>query len=181
MSYVDLNTIHNPTTGAVIPTAWGDQIRANQEFLIEPPACSITTIGEQDTVVLTATETTIGNGYLTSGNWAATANFDNDGMWAGGTSNQIDINTAGRYMVICTVQFDANAVGMRQIKFRVNGTTPYESSLILSSGSTNSTVLTGIRWMTLAVSDYIEVRVAQKSGDSVQVSCYEFAVLFQTR
>lgn len=33
MAYADLNTIHNPSTGAAPPATWGDQARDNDEYL----------------------------------------------------------------------------------------------------------------------------------------------------
>ena len=39
--YVDLNTIHNPTTGGVPPALWGDTVRDNLEALARPPRCKL--------------------------------------------------------------------------------------------------------------------------------------------
>ena len=172
MPYVDLNTIHTPSTGAVIPAAWGDQLRENEEFLIDPPACSI--YASDNTTVQDNTDTTLS---------CDTDNFDNDAMWSG-SGSAIDINTPGLYMVICTIRFQAWPFGMRQIKFKVNDTTFYESSLILASAATNSTVLTGIRFIDFDRGDQVETvcrHIEPISGGSLDVQVYEFAAQFQTR
>ena len=171
MAYVDPNTVSNPTTGQVIPAAWGDQLRDNQEFFIDPPAVS----AYHNTTQSVANNT---DDYLSCN----AENFDNDSMHSTSTNNsRITINTAGRYMVIASIRFAADADGFRQIKFEVNRTTTYESSLVLSSGSSLSTVLTGVRWMTLAASDYVEVICRHLAGAALDVQVYEFAATFQTR
>ena len=55
MPYTDPQTIHNPATGTVAPATWGDILRENSEFLIDPPACSVT----HSTTQSIATATTV--------------------------------------------------------------------------------------------------------------------------
>ena len=61
MGYVDLATVHIPGTGGVAPAAWGLQIRENQEFGIDPPACSAFSSAAQ--TVNDATTTTLNAAY----------------------------------------------------------------------------------------------------------------------
>lgn len=57
MTYVDLNTIHNPATGSVAPASWGDGVRDNDEDLnarTTPAQASVAT--SQTTTSLTYTD-----------------------------------------------------------------------------------------------------------------------------
>lgn len=172
MPYTDANTISNPTTGQPILAAWGDQIRTNQEFFVDPPACSI----------YNSTTQSIATGATGTALNANSEYYDNDSMHSTvSNTSRITIQTAGRYLFIATVQFAANATGNRRLAFVVNGTTTHESQLIAATTSANSVVLTAPRSLVLAASDYVEVVVWQTSGGNLNVTLLEAAAMFQTR
>ena len=171
MPYVDPNTVHNPVTGTVAPAAWGDVIRDDLEFLIDPPVCSVFHSTTQNV-------TDGGSGVVLS---ADSETFDNDAMHSTVTNpSRITIQTDGRYLLTCRVDFEQNATGQRQSQFLLNGATTFgtdrrqtTSSLVAICGSVATRVLTA--------GDYVEVNAFQNSGGTRTVTLREFTVLFLTR
>lgn len=171
MPYVDLNTIHNPATGTVAPATWGDQVRDNDEFLIDPPACSVFNSANQ--LLTSATATVLD---------ADSENFDNDAMHSTVTNNsRVTATTAGRYLCIATVSFAANGTGQREIRFRTNGTTTFNGVTLPNAGGSDTWRCSATRQITLAASEYVEVIANQNSGSSVNCNLNEFVVTFLTR
>jgi hypothetical protein len=168
-TYVDLSTIDNPTAGQPILAAWGDQIRENDEFLIDPPAASVSASAAQS----------VASGTTSVALTANTEAFDN-AAWHTGSEAKLTAPIDGRYLFIATVQFAANATGNRRMAFRVDGTTVYESTLV-GGTTTNSIVTTAPRMLTLTAGQYVEVVVWQTSGGNLNVTLLEFAVTFLTR
>jgi hypothetical protein len=175
LSYVDLNTIHNPSTGGIAPASWGDQVRDNLEFLIDPPACS---------VFHNTTQSIANNTIVTLS--ANSENYDNDAMHSTVTNNsRITIVTAGRYLIGAEVAWAAVATTIsdaRLLQLIVNGTTGYN---ILQgpahSGGGSGSVYCGFRTLPLVAGDYVEVRVRQQSGGALNVTLDEFFATFLTR
>lgn len=171
MPYVDLNTIHNPSAGGIPPASWGDQVRDNLEFLIDPPACSVYGSAAQS-VGTSSTETMLAN----------SENFDNASMHStSSNTGRITATTAGRYLVFCTVVFDADADGNRRVDFRVNGSDAYKVFNLPAVSSVSESVLTGARALILNASDYVEVRVTHTAGNDLDVTLEEFGATFLTR
>ncbi len=171
MPYSDLNLTHNPATGTVAPATWGDQIRTNQEFFIDPPACSVF-----HSATVNATSGTPGPLLADS------ENFDNDAMHSTVTNNsRITAVTAGRYLVTGIAEFSSNSLGYRQMNLRKNGTTSIagirQQPLTDAVGNSYSISQTVV----LAATDYLELMVLQTSGSTLTVQLYEFAVLYLTR
>lgn len=173
MSYIDPNTIHNPATGTVAPATWGDVIRDDLEFLIDPPTCSVFDAGGQ----------TVTNDTITSLS-ADSENFDNDAMHSTVTNTgRITVQTAGRYEFYARVNFQANstAAKRRVIQLRKNGTTTFTVMSVPNVEDGNSQTISGALKDTMGVGDYYEVRALQNSGISLTVTLNEFAALYITR
>ena len=171
MAYTDANTVSNPTTGQPILAAWGDQIRTNQEFFIDPPACSVYASSAQSVSNVTDTQLT-----------ANSENYDNDSMHSTvSNTSRITCQTAGRFLAGATVNFGNNATGYRVVRLRVNGTTTYSGMNISAAAGGSNTIITVSRTLVLAASDYVEVQVVQSSGGALNVTLDEFFCLFQTR
>jgi hypothetical protein len=171
MSYVDLNTIHNPATGTVAPAAWGDQIRDNFEFLIDPPACSVYNSTSQSLVDNTTTTMT-----------ADSENFDNNAMHSTvSNTGRITAQTAGRYQFIGSLTFASNATGLRQIVFRIDGTTIITPTLQVAAVSTGGTAVTFVADIVLAASQYVETQGRQTSGGNLATTLTEFSATWITR
>jgi hypothetical protein len=170
MAYVDLNTIHNPTTGTAAPATWGDGVRDNFEFLVDPPACS----------VYSSVAQAVGNNSI-SALGANAENFDNDSMHSNSVNpSRITINTAGRYHLFAVVRFDSNGTGQRMFRFIKNGTTDYIVAQIPAVTGVNH-VMSGSRTLVLAAADYVQVECRQTSGGALDVTLDEFAATWFTR
>lgn len=170
MGYVDLNTIHNPATGTAAPASWGDQVRDNFEFLIDPPTCMVYNSAVQSCP----------NGYSTL--TADSESFDNDSMHSTTTNtSRITCQTAGRYDITTTVLFAPNATGGRTLSYRVNGGSDIEiSAHPTASASVNST-LSGLVKLVMAVGDYVEIRAWQNTGGNLNATLQSFGAVLNTR
>jgi len=175
MPYSDPNLIHNPSTGAVAPAAWGDVLRDDLEFLIDPPACSV-----QGSAAVAATTSTIVT--LTAG----TENFDNDAMHSTVTNpERITIQTAGRYdcQLVVRHNYSATAASGRLAQFFVNGVTQYNIAQLsnVTHNGARDTIVSGGRKIVFAPGDFIVVRARQDTGVTVDITLDEFALTFVTR
>lgn len=170
MAYVDIATLQTIATGQPFQAATLQQIRDNQEFFVDPPACSVYASSAQS----------VSNNSLT-GLTADSENYDNDSMHSTSSNPQrITIQTAGRYLVSATVSFALNSSGIRFVEFFVNDSTRHFGQTIVPSTSDGMQV-TATRTLVLNVGDYVSVRVRQTSGGSLVVELLEFVALFQTR
>lgn len=177
MPYVDPNTIHNPSTGGIAPASWGDVIRDDLEFLIDPPACSLSRSTNQTVGTSTSTATDL---------TADTEAFDNDAMHSLVTNTErITFQTAGNYLVIATVEFDgADTDGERVLRFLFNNVTVVRGMRIQANAAVSNfpTALTLARFINNVVAgDFVTCQVRQNSGSSLAVSLVEFSATYLTR
>jgi hypothetical protein len=173
MPYVDLNTIHNPATGTVAPASWGDQVRDNDEWLIDPPSCSVKGSGDN-----------IPNNTLTALT-CDTELYDNSAMHSTVTNNtRITINTTGRYLFTATIQFASSGAqqGYRQGDFQVNAGTHFFGMIVpCVTDAGIQTTICFQRLMVLTAGDYVELIARQTAGGALVSSPIEFGALFLTR
>lgn len=179
MPYVDPNTVHNPATGSVAPAAWGDVVRDNFEFLADPPQCSVRASAPQ----------TITNNTLT----VLTANtefYDTDAMHSTvSNTSRITVQTAGRYSVEACVNWATGTTFIegedaRLLNFLVDGTTGFNVAQQPAVNSdTFSTAMSGIRSITLAVGQFVEVRVRHQEPFAASRGCTleEFRLKWDSR
>ena len=172
MPYVDPNTVHNPTTGAVIPASWGDNVRDNLEFLIDPPACSV--YGSAVQVLTDNTAAAI---------LADSELFDSAAMHStSSNTSRITIPTGlgGRYMIVATVFFESNGTGARIVRLRVDGSTNTDM-LAVGGSAASSTVLSFSKPLVLTAGQYVEIMGLQTSGGDLDVQLTDFSAYFLTR
>ena len=106
MAYADARTIHDPTTGQVIPAAWGDQICDNQDFFATPP---MVRVRHSLSLLHASSGSWLQVGDLDIPDVFDTVSYDTDAMWDPPTTGGADdgdvftVNTAGKYI------FGANA------------------------------------------------------------------------
>lgn len=172
-AYVDLVTIHDPTTGNVAPAAWGDQIREDFEALIDPPFVA----------AFNSAAVSVANNSLTVLN-ADSESFDNDGMHSTvSNTSRLTVQKAGRYEFTCRVNFQADVVDntRRVIQIRKNGAggITVNSSRVVNDG--NSQTISGFLKDTMVATDYMEVLCLQNSGGALNVTLQEFTAEFITR
>jgi hypothetical protein len=95
--------------------------------------------------------------------------FDTDGIHSNSTNNsRLTCNTAGLYLIGCSVAFVNNSSGVRALIPRLNGTTVigYTNAIAVSG---NATGMTFSIIYQLAVTDYLELLVQQTSGGNLDV------------
>ena len=171
MAYADLATIQTIATGEVFTAATLQQARDNEEFLIDPPACSVSA----------STAQSVNNNTLTALT-ADTETFDNDSMHSTATNtDRITIQTAGRYLLAATIQFAADTDGDRNFDFQVNGTTAYGMMRVDAVTTGNTTVLSGLRPIVFEEADYVKCRVIHLAGAALNVQLLDFSAYFMTR
>jgi hypothetical protein len=171
MAYSDPNLVHNPSTGAVAPAAWGDVVRDDLEFLVDPPKCSIYNSAAQSIPNNTTTALT-----------ANSENFDTDAMHSTvSLTSRVVAQTAGRYLVNAAVLFASHATGRRALDLRVNGTTTHNIDGRMTVTTGNSMAITGMRLLTLAAGDYVEGMVLQTSGGALDVTLNELGAVYEGR
>ncbi len=176
MAYADLNTIHDPATGTVAPAAWGDQVRDNFEFLVDPPVCSIA----DPTGSSVATATTVALGA------AATESFDNDAMHSDVTDRgRITVQTPGRYLLMGTVFYSPHVgadTAFIRVSLRVNGVTAYGGMQIKGQAAADEGIrIQATRSLVLAAGDYVEVTTFHSLGGTITATLDEFLAMFLTR
>jgi hypothetical protein len=142
--YVDIQTVHNPATGTVAPAAWGDQIRDDLEFLIDPPGCSLFHSTTQSVPNDTGTQLA-----------ANSESYDNDAMHSTvSNTSRITCQTAGRYLFTATIEYSANATGRRAANLFRNATTIVNGSNTTAINGA-ATFVTVTRTLVLAASDFV--------------------------
>lgn len=104
-NYVDLNTIHNPTTGAPSPPAWGDVVRDDLEALAKPYRCR----------VRRTTAQLVGHAVAVALVWD-TQDYDTSplgDLWVPGAPTAFTLPVAGVWSLKFNAQFAINATGAR--------------------------------------------------------------------
>lgn len=161
MGYTDPNTVDNPTAGSVAPTAWGDIVRDDLQFLANPPKCrvynsaniSIATSGTPQALTFNSER------------------FDTDSMHSTvSNTGRITFTTAGTYEIGAHVVFDPNSTGYRDLTIRLNGTTTIAYDRDTPIGGGVSTVMFLVSLWAFSAGDYIEVVVTQTSGGALNVA-----------
>ena len=96
--------------------------------------------------------------------------YDTDGIHstATGTFSRLTCQTAGTYIILVSIAWDSNAVGYRQVGFRLNGSTRIGDQSTPSAAPI-APVQTASTIYKLAVTDYAEIVVYQTSGDALDI------------
>ena len=97
--------------------------------------------------------------------------FDNDVIHDPSVNNsRLTCKTSGKYVIGCSVNFDADPDGFRLLKVRLNGTT--DIALVTANAVTTAGIGTAIAVETeydLAVNDYVEVLVQHTAGAALNI------------
>lgn len=153
---------HDPSTGAVIPTAWGDAVNAAIDYLATNKAhcrvynsanISITTSGTPQALTFNSERYDVGACHSTSSNTSRLTAPTGEG---------------GKYDIKGHTAWAANGTGVaRQSRIRVNG-----STYIAMQNSNPPSASTGGEGSiatdyALAAGDYVELVVVQDSGGAL--------------
>ena len=167
--FVDPNTVHNPSAGAVAPSAWGDTVRDDLVFLSSPPRGS-------------ASHSTTEN-HNSSGNWlglsANTEAKDTDAAHSTSTNTgRVTIVTPGDYLFEAVIEWQANTTGVRGAKLVENGATDHFGELFPASttGAHRTTITALITG--LAAADYVQPYGYQNSGGTLTMQLLRYSWLY---
>lgn len=170
MAYADLLTIQTLNTGDILSAACMTQVRNNEEFLIDPPAVSVSNSAGQ----------TVASTVDASMN-ADTELFDNNSMHSTTVNtSRITIQTSGRYIIVMTVAWPVDVDGYRLLGVRVDGTTTYNVATVPAAPSL-PTIISGTKMLTLTAGQYVECRTRHTAGNDLDVELREFGAYFLTR
>lgn len=173
MAYVDISTLMTIAPGEPLPAAVVQQIRDNQEFLIDPPACSVYNTAAQS--VPTGTNTAL---------TADSETYDNDSMHStASNTHRITAQTAGRYLFFASVEFAASTGGhYRDLLFVTSGSASFGRTMLpqVNSGSI-ATLVVSVGTRVLTVGEWVQVMVRHNAGVNLNVTLREFTALFLTR
>ena len=148
------------STGQVLTVAgglpsWATPASGTPSFV----GCSLTKTGDQST----------SNNTLTNITWDSEL-FDTSGFHDNSTNNTritIPSGKAGKYLFISVITWAANSSGYRESRFTKNNNAVAYYNIPPTSSGEPSTVAIAI--LDLAVGDYIETKVEQSSGGSLNV------------
>jgi hypothetical protein len=84
-------------------------------------------------------------------------------------TGRLTIPSAGRYLIIGQVAFDANATGYRAALIRLNGTTYIAQTMLPTAIAVDAAYLEVHTIWLCAAGDYVELRAYQSSGGSLNV------------
>jgi len=149
--------IPDPATTDWVPLAYGAAIQSNV------PSCR----------VYRSTAQSIPNGALTTISFDA-ERWDTDNIHDPAVNpTRLTCRTAGKYLVVVSVEFAGNATGNRQIAFQVNGSA--YSGFQRTAGDSAANELTTAAVLDLVVGDYVEVVVSQTSGAALNAQSAGYA------
>ena len=96
--------------------------------------------------------------------------WDTDTMHStSSNTSRLTATTAGLYVITASVDFAANATGVRSAQLQVNGATVIALSTIASAGAGNDTVISLATTYYLNATDYVEMLAFQNSGGALNV------------
>ncbi len=96
--------------------------------------------------------------------------WDTDAIHDNSTNNsRLTCKTAGKYLIIFSAEFQANATGRRLLRVVLNGSTQI---VFITAGlnSSNESQLTLATIYDLSVNDYVEAQVFQDSGGALNIN-----------
>jgi len=148
-------------TGTTISkTTFGDVVKADLDFLANPPACR---------VYNSAATTSIPNNAATTLTFDS-ERFDTDSMHSTVTNtSRITVNTAGLYVVNAQVFFAGNGTGERYVAINVNGATTIVRVQQVTNTTTGPWRAQAITLWKAAATNYFEVSVFQNSGAALNI------------
>jgi hypothetical protein len=150
------------TTGQVLTVAAGVPSWATPASGASFIGCSLTKTANQSTSNVTLTTVT----------WDSEL-FDTSGFHDNATNNSritIPSGKAGKYLFIATINWNNSAVGYREGRFTQNGTA--KTYFNFAATATGEAATVGHMILDCSVGDYVEIKVEQSSGGSLDIKPY---------
>lgn len=109
----------------------------------------------------------ISNSTTTTISWDA-EDWDTDTIHDNATNNsRLTATTSGKYIITAAIVFGSNNAGVRQLVVNKNGFLAFQQIFPNNGAGEDQCALTG--FVSLSISDYVEVQVWQNSGGSLNV------------
>lgn len=159
--FVDPNSVQNPTAGATIQAAWGDQVRNDLMALIGKPRVRVYRTTNQ--AISDSSRTNVG---------FDDENVDSHGMHSNVTNNDrltVPADWDGWWLVGCNIGWEGNVTGTRRAEIWINDAIMIAESEIPPNLSSGECVQNLSTFFGGAAGDYYTVRVYQTSGGSLQI------------
>lgn len=160
-SYVDPQSVNNPTAGATLPAAWGDTVRADLEYLVDPPGVVVSATAAQNVTSATWTELSFG-----------TTLRDTDGFHQTPEHMVVPTGLGGWYWAGGSVGFTANSTGNRAIAIYVNASLYVAEVHPASGGSDGSHLFIAGVPVQLSAGDYVAIYGYQGSGGDISTIAF---------
>lgn len=160
MPFTAPGTGHNPSSGAVIPSAWGDSVNDAAAYLgANKPRARVFNSAAQSLTSGTLTALTFDSERYDVGDCHSTVS---------NTRLTVPTGEGGLYHIFGSVRFSLNATGARSIYIQINGTTRVAQVELdaCSSSVTNLVIATDYG---LIAGDYVELFAWQTSGGALNV------------
>ncbi len=157
--YVDTANEANPTVGTAPLAAWGDQIRTNQEFLVDRPRVKAWRTTTQS--IPHATAQAVG--------FTGTDEYDTDDLHDP-TSNSsritIPAGLGGLWLICCQIDLSAGTASSarRQLSLRLNGSWSFAYSTAYPRLAGEATTLQTYGLQQLSAGDYVQAVIYQTTG-----------------
>ena len=91
-------------------------------------------------------------------------------FWSSSTPTRLTVTTPGAYLVHATIEFAANATGVRDIGIRVNGSLYISSMRVGAPSSSDTADVECHRVWQFNTGDYVELSVRQTSGGALNLN-----------
>lgn len=86
-------------------------------------------------------------------------------------NSRLTVPVSGKYLIQAVIEFAANGTGMRAVYYRINGGADiYLSTEPAVAGASTKHRITAVTIDDLAANDYVEIRVKQTSGGSLNIT-----------
>jgi hypothetical protein len=167
MAWTNPNTVHNPTTGAVIPASWGAMVNQNLLHLRNSP---------ETAAAYRNTTQTINNATVTAVSFT-TELWDNANMWQSPNPTRFRAPVDGRYLFTASVSFQAHYGGLRTVWLRDSRSGVSFGIHRQDATSSDSTNICCSGIVGLLADDYVEVYVEQTSGGTLGVNWARAALI----
>lgn len=114
-----------------------------------------------DQTITTATSTAL---VFTSERFD-TGSFHDDST----NTTRLTIPANGIYLITATIRWGSDGVGVRQLSFQINGSTPISHDAIAPASGVSGTLMTSTTIYQMIAGDYVECIVRQTSGGNLAV------------
>jgi hypothetical protein len=168
-TYVKPSSIHDPVTGTVAPATWGDGVNVALD-LLAPNACLVRRAAVQSI-----------NDSATTTITFDTEDIDDNSFYAAGTPTRITFPRKGIYLIDVSVQFAADADGVRLVTMPRGGGASDRGQYSPAINGYETDVAFSFLTTERAAGDYYEFAVWHNAGGALDITARVAISLIQDR